>query len=102
MSESRPTPDGPVGKAPESPGVLLSVLGVSGMPVESLRTDLKMTIRGGLNEHHEALVTTVWTLPAHPDQLASVRSGDRWFDSFEESIRYTAPRAETDLATGRT
>ncbi|GAA1248791.1 hypothetical protein GCM10009676_38930 [Prauserella halophila] len=86
-------PDGRLGDDPRisAPDVVLSVLGASRIPIESLRTNIKTTNRGSLNEHRDALVTTVWALPAHPDRLASVRSGDRWFDSFEESIRYIVP-----------
>ncbi|PRX51405.1 hypothetical protein B0I33_101559 [Prauserella shujinwangii] len=72
-------------------GSLLSVLGTSGMPLDALRANVKMTIGGGLNEPRDALATTVWALLSHPEQLASVRAADRWSDAFEESIRWIAP-----------
>ncbi|PXY18807.1 cytochrome P450 [Prauserella muralis] len=75
----------------EPDGSLLSVLATSGMPLDSVRANLKMTIGGGLNEPRDALATTVWALLAHPGQLASVRSAGRWSDAFEESIRWVAP-----------
>ncbi|WP_037354823.1 cytochrome P450 [Amycolatopsis orientalis] len=72
-------------------GSLLSALGASGMPLEALRANVKMTIGGGLNEPRDALATTAWALLTHPDQLAAVREQDRWQDAFEESIRWIAP-----------
>lgn len=75
----------------EPDGSLLAVLGASGMPIESLRANLKMTIGGGLNEPRDAIATTVWALLTHPAQLAAVRAGARWSDAFEESVRWVAP-----------
>ncbi|WP_409184616.1 cytochrome P450 [Amycolatopsis sp. VS8301801F10] len=72
-------------------GSLLSALGASGMPLEALRANVKMTIGGGLNEPRDALATTAWALLTHPDQLAAVREQDRWQDAFEECIRWIAP-----------
>ncbi|PXY23447.1 cytochrome [Prauserella coralliicola] len=72
-------------------GSLLSVLGTSGMPLDALRANFKMTIGGGLNEPRDAIATTTWALLDHPAQLASVRESARWSDAFEESIRWVAP-----------
>jgi cytochrome P450 len=67
------------------------VLGASGMPIDAMRANLKMTIGGGLNEPRDALATTAWALLERPDQLAEVRTANRWMDAFEESIRWIAP-----------
>lgn len=72
-------------------GSLLSALGASGMPLESLRANFKMTIGGGLNEPRDAIATTTWALLSHPTQLASVLADGRWSEAFEESIRWVAP-----------
>src|SRR5699024_4576179 len=47
-------------------GSLLSTLGASGMPLESLRANFKMTIGGGLNEPRDAIATTALALLSHP------------------------------------
>ncbi|GAA2360842.1 cytochrome P450 [Saccharopolyspora halophila] len=75
----------------EPDGSLLATLGASGMPLESLRANFKMTIGGGLNEPRDAIATTTWALLSHPEQLASVLAGQRWSEAFEESIRWVAP-----------
>ncbi len=70
---------------------LVSILGASGMPLDALRANLKMTIGGGVNEPRDALATTVWALLDRPGQLSTVRAERRWIDAFEESIRWIAP-----------
>ncbi len=53
----------------------LSLLGVTlqaGMPMESVRANIKLAISGGQNEPRDAIAGTVWALLTHPDQLALV------------------------------
>ncbi|WP_134661380.1 MULTISPECIES: cytochrome P450 [unclassified Amycolatopsis] len=75
----------------EPDGSLLSVLASSGMPVDALRANVKMTIGGGVNEPRDALTTTAWALLTYPAQRAAVLAGQRWRDAFEESLRWVAP-----------
>jgi cytochrome P450 len=71
---------------------MLSVLLSAGMPVESVRANIKLAISGGQNEPRDAISGTVWALLTHPAQLALVRAGEvRWIDVFEEYARWIAP-----------
>jgi cytochrome P450 len=73
----------------------LSLLGVmlqAGMPMESVRANIKLAISGGQNEPRDAIAGTVWALLTHPDQLAEVASGKiPWLQAFEEYARWISP-----------
>jgi cytochrome P450 len=73
----------------------LSLLGVmlqSGMPMESVRANIKLSISGGQNEPRDAIAGTVWALLTHPDQLELARSGQiTWMQAFEEYARWISP-----------
>lgn len=78
----RPTPD----------HSLLSVMLEAGMPMESVRANIKLAISGGQNEPRDAIAGTVWALLAHPDQLALIREGRvPWLQAFEEYARWISP-----------
>ena len=71
---------------------LLSVQLQAGLPMESVRANIKLAISGGQNEPRDAIAGTVWALLAHPDQLAMVLEGRaRWMDAFEEYVRWISP-----------
>jgi cytochrome P450 len=71
---------------------ILSVLLAAGMPIESVRANIKLAISGGQNEPRDAMAGTVWALLTHPDQLTLVREGGaKWLDVFEEYARWIAP-----------
>jgi len=71
---------------------MLSVLLSAGMPIESVRANIKLAISGGQNEPRDAISGTVWALLTHPAQLALVRAGQaKWIDVFEEYARWIAP-----------
>jgi cytochrome P450 len=71
---------------------MLSVLLSAGMPLESVRANIKLAISGGQNEPRDAISGTVWALLTHPAQLALVRTGEaKWIDVFEEYARWIAP-----------
>ena len=71
---------------------ILSVLLTAGMPLESVRANIKLAISGGQNEPRDAIAGTIWALLTHPQQLAVVRSGQaKWLDVFEEYARWMAP-----------
>src|SRR5215510_14005903 len=73
----------------------LSLLGVMlecGMPMESVRANIKLAISGGQNEPRDAIAGTVWALLTHPDQLALVQGGAiPWIQAFEEYARWISP-----------
>jgi len=71
---------------------LLSVMLQSGMPMDSIRANIKLAISGGQNEPRDAIAGTVWALLTHPDQLALVTSGQAsWLQAFEEYARWISP-----------
>ena len=71
---------------------LLSVMLESGMPMESVRANIKLAISGGQNEPRDAIAGCIWALLTHPDQLALVLAGKvRWVQVFEEYARWISP-----------
>ena len=71
---------------------LLSVMVESGMPMDDVRANVKLTISGGQNEPRDAIAGAAWALLTHPDQLAMVRAGEvSWSQVFEEYCRWISP-----------
>lgn len=72
---------------------LLAHLVSAGLPMHSVRANIKMTIGGGFNEPRDALGTTLWALLRDRDQFAHVQAdADRgWDRAFDESVRWVAP-----------
>ncbi|HET7156070.1 MAG TPA: cytochrome P450 [Hyphomicrobiaceae bacterium] len=71
---------------------LLSVMLEGGMPMQSVRANIKLAISGGQNEPRDAIAGCIWALLTHPEQLALVRAGKaKWIDVFEEYARWIAP-----------
>ena len=71
---------------------LLGVLLESGLPMESVRANIKLAISGGQNEPRKAIAGTVWALLTHPDQLGALRAGEvSWLQAFEEYARWISP-----------
>lgn len=71
---------------------LLSVMMEAGLPMESVRANVKLAISGGQNEPRDAVAGTVWALLTHPDQLEMAREGRvSWQQVFEEYARWIAP-----------
>ncbi len=82
LDEVRTTPD----------HSLLSVMLESGMPLENVRANIKLTISGGQNEPRDAIAGAAWALLTHPEQLELVRAGGAtWLDVFEEYCRWVSP-----------
>jgi cytochrome P450 len=64
----------------------------SGMPMDSVRANIKLAISGGQNEPRDAIAGTAWALLTHPDQLELVRGGEvPWLQAFEEYARWISP-----------
>jgi cytochrome P450 len=71
---------------------LLSVMVEGGMPMESVRANIKLAISGGQNEPRDAIAGTIWALLTHPSQLALIQAGKaRWIQVFEEYARWISP-----------
>ena len=71
---------------------LLSVMVEAGMPMGSVRANIKLAISGGQNEPRDAIAGTVWALLTHPEQLALIRDGRvPWLQAFEEYARWISP-----------
>ena len=87
---------------------LLSVQLQAGLPMESVRANVKLAISGGQNEPRDAIAGTAWALLTHPTQLDLIRAGQAsWRDAFEEYARWISPIgmsprrvAETDMVDG--
>lgn len=59
---------------------------------EALRTNIRLTISGGMNEPSHVISSALWSLSAFPDQRASVQAGQcNWGDVFEETARFQSP-----------
>lgn len=73
----------------------LSLIGVqlaAGLPLDSLRANVKLAISGGQNEPRDAIAGAAWALLAHPGQLAQVRAGAiSWDQVFAEYTRWISP-----------
>ena len=71
---------------------LLGVMLACGMPMQSVRANIKLAISGGQNEPRDAIAGTVWALLTHPDQLALLKGGTiPWIQAFEEYARWISP-----------
>lgn len=71
---------------------LLSVMLESGMPLDNVRANIKLTISGGQNEPRDAIAGAIWALLTHPEQLALVQREDvSWLQVFEEYCRWISP-----------
>jgi len=71
---------------------LLSVMLQSGMPLQDVRANIKLTISGGQNEPRDAIAGAIWALLTHPEQLEMVATAKvSWLAVFEEYCRWVAP-----------
>lgn len=71
---------------------LLSVQLEAGLPMDSVRANVKLAISGGQNEPRDAIAGAIWALLSHPDQRALVQSGDiTWMQVFDEYVRWISP-----------
>ena len=71
---------------------LLSAQLEAGLPMDSVRANVKLAISGGQNEPRDAITGAVWALLSHPDQLAMVQRGDATCAQvFDEYVRWISP-----------
>ncbi|QYK39956.1 MAG: cytochrome P450 [Paracoccaceae bacterium] len=73
----------------------LSVLSVqmqAGLPMDSIRANVKLVISGGQNEPRDAIAGAAWAVLAHPGQRALLRDGGAdWAQVLAEYGRWIAP-----------
>ncbi len=71
---------------------LISVQLQAGLPMDSVRANVKLAISGGQNEPRDAIAGLVWALLSHPDQLSLILDGQaNWAQAFDEYIRWISP-----------
>jgi cytochrome P450 len=71
---------------------LLGVMAGSGMPMQSVRANIKLAISGGQNEPRDAIAGATWALLTHPEELALIARGEKpWLQAFEEYARWISP-----------
>jgi hypothetical protein len=71
---------------------MLGVMLAAGLPMPSVRANIKLAISGGQNEPRDAIAGAVWAMLTHPDQLAMALSGRvPWLQVFEEYARWISP-----------
>ena len=71
---------------------LLTVLLKSGMPLDSVRSNIKLAISGGQNEPRDAIAGATWALLTHPQQFELVSNGEvNYLQVFEEYARWISP-----------
>ncbi|WP_417564763.1 cytochrome P450 [Microbacterium sp.] len=64
----------------------------AGLPEESVRANVHLTVSGGMNEPQDMIRNMVWALSHHPEQLAMLRRGEAaWGDACEGTVRWVAP-----------
>lgn len=81
----------------------LSVMLRAGLPMESIRANIKLIISGGQNEPRDAIAGTIWALLSHPDQLALIRTGRAtWAQAFDEYARWISPIGMSPRRVART
>lgn len=75
-----------------APMSALAVQKDAGLPLDSLRANIKLVISGGQNEPRDAIAGIVWALLTHPEQLARIRRGQNtWQHAFAEYARWISP-----------
>jgi len=71
---------------------LLNVMLQSGMPIDNVRSNIKLAISGGQNEPRDAIAGAVWALLTHPQQLKLVQDDQvNYLKVFEEYARWISP-----------
>lgn len=81
----------------------LSVMQRAGLPMDSIRANIKLIISGGQNEPRDAIAGTIWALLTHPDQLAQVQAGQAtWGQAFDEYARWISPIGMSPRRVART
>ena len=74
-------------------GSVLSTMANENNPIaiSQIRTNMKICIGGAVIETRDALLSTIYGLLNHPDQLHHCISHDEWGPCCEEGLRWVAP-----------
>lgn len=73
-------------------GTVISGLLNSGLPMENVLANVKLTISGGMNEPQNIVAAAIWALLTHPEQKALVDSGQvNYQQVFDETLRWETP-----------
>ena len=74
-------------------GSILSTMANENNPlaISQIRTNMKICIGGAVIETRDALLSTIYGLLSHPDQLRHCISRNEWGPSCEEGLRWIAP-----------
>ena len=76
---------------PDSSALSFMVNAKNPIPESQIIANVKIAIGGGINEPRDALLTILYGLLTHPDQLDAVRAAGNWRSAFEEGVRWVAP-----------
>lgn len=64
----------------------------AGLPEDAVRTNIMLTISGGMNEPQHMITAMAWALDRHPEQRDRLTStGAGWAEAFEETVRWVSP-----------
>ena len=74
-------------------GSILSIMANENTPlaISQIRTNMKICIGGAVLETRDALLSTIYGLLSHPDQLRHCVSPNGWRSCCEEGLRWIAP-----------
>jgi cytochrome P450 len=64
----------------------------AGMELDAVKSAIKLSLSGGINEPQHAITGIVWALEENPDQLAMVMANpELWQDVLDEYLRWMSP-----------
>jgi cytochrome P450 len=73
-------------------GSMTSALVNGGLSHESVASNVKLTISGGMNEPQHMITNIVWALSRHPDQRRqALENRTLWPTVFDETVRWLSP-----------
>lgn len=71
---------------------ITSMLLSGGMTEDQVRSNVKLTISGGINEPQHMITNMVWLLDRNPGQRAEVLADQElWAGCFDEAVRFLSP-----------
>ena len=74
------------------PQSALAVMLAAGLPMDSIRANIKLVISGGQNEPRDAIAGTVFALLSNPEQLKLIHNNNNlWQNAFAEYVRWQSP-----------
>ncbi|MFE7835131.1 cytochrome P450 [Streptomyces sp. NPDC057474] len=81
-----------VREAPDESIVSAMLRGEDPIDVETVKSNVRVIIGGGINEPRDAVLTAIYGLLDNPDQLAEVRADEKLCAAaFEEAVRWVSP-----------